>query len=33
LPEFPAAEADADAALVADKLIASYGGRRPRVVG
>jgi hypothetical protein len=33
LPEYPAAEADADAALVADRLIASYGGRRPRVVG
>jgi len=28
LPEYPAAEADADAARVADALIASYGGRR-----
>jgi hypothetical protein len=28
LPEYPAAEADADAAIVADALIASYGGRR-----
>ena len=28
LPEYPAAAADADAAQVADALIASYGGRR-----
>lgn len=33
LPEYPAAEADADAAVVADRLVASYGGRRSRVAG
>jgi len=29
LPEYPADVADADAAIVADSLAASYGGRRP----
>jgi diadenosine tetraphosphate (Ap4A) HIT family hydrolase len=29
LPEYPADVADADAAIVADSLVASYGGRRP----
>ena len=28
LPEYPAAPADADAAIVADALVASYGGTR-----
>jgi diadenosine tetraphosphate (Ap4A) HIT family hydrolase len=28
LPEYPAATAEADAAIVADALVASYGGRR-----
>lgn len=29
LPEYPEDVADADAAIVADALVASYGGRRP----
>jgi len=29
LPEYPAAVADADAAIVADALVTSYGGQRP----
>jgi hypothetical protein len=28
LPEYPSAPAEADAAIVADALVASYGGRR-----
>lgn len=31
LPEYPAQVADADAAVVADALVTSYGGRRPAV--
>jgi len=33
LPEYPADLADADAAIVADALVASYGGRRSAVTG
>lgn len=33
LPEYPAERADADAAIVADALVASYGGRRPTSPG
>jgi hypothetical protein len=32
LPEYPAAVAEADAASVADALVASYGGRRSATV-
>lgn len=31
LPEYPADVADADAAVVADALVGSYGGRRPNI--
>ncbi|THA76790.1 hypothetical protein [Streptomyces sp. A0592] len=33
LPEYPADVAEADAALVADALVASYGGHRPAAAG
>ena len=33
LPEYPAELADADAAIVADALVASYGGRRSKSPG
>ncbi len=33
LPEYPADVAEADAALVADALVASCGGRRPAAGG
>ncbi|MFJ2594170.1 hypothetical protein [Streptomyces erythrochromogenes] len=33
LPDYPADVAEADAAIVADSLISSYGGRRPAAAG
>ncbi|MFJ1563575.1 hypothetical protein ACIOG8_04990 [Streptomyces erythrochromogenes] len=33
LPDYPADVAEADAAIVADALVSSYGGRRPAAAG